>query len=46
MISCYYQVFVEVPRPTAAKKGIRLGLGLGLRVELYEVHRLKRRPRS
>ena len=20
MISCYYQVFVEVPRPTAAKK--------------------------
>ena len=49
VISCYYQVLVEVPRPTTAR-GIRLGLGLslglGLRVRLRHIHRLMRGPRS
>ena len=51
LMSCYYQVLVEVPRPTAARGiwlglGLGLSIGLGLRVWLRHVHRLMHRPRS
>ena len=37
MISCYYQVLIEVPRPTVAR-GIRLGLWVGIGLGLSLVH--------